>query len=155
MSLDRELVQQILPRVVHDHWGEAARSSADDSGWAQALWDVLAGTGLPWVSVPEEAGGSGGDLLDALAILWEAGRAGIPLPLSECSLLGGSLLALVGRRVPDGVLTVAPGTPSDTVLLEGSGSSWVLSGTLNRVPAATHAKQILAVARSGVEEMLC
>ena len=31
-------------------------------------WDIVADIGLPWVSIPESAGGSGGTIEDAIAV---------------------------------------------------------------------------------------
>ena len=58
--------------------------------------------------MPEAAGGSGGTLADALAVLRIAGRHAAAVPLAETGVLGGWLLA--GRRaeIPDGAVTVVP-----------------------------------------------
>jgi alkylation response protein AidB-like acyl-CoA dehydrogenase len=83
-------------------------------------WDRVAAAGLPWLSVPEEAGGSGGALTDALEVLFLAGRAAASLPLAETGPLGGWLLSLIGYALPSGPVTVIPGDSRDTVQLVGS-----------------------------------
>ena len=69
----------------------------------------MAEAGLPWISVPEEAGGEGGDLADALTVLRLAGYHGLPLPLAETGVLAGWLLAASGLRVSRVPATVASG----------------------------------------------
>ncbi len=83
---------------------------AERDGWAPAAWAAVAAVGLPWISVPETAGGQGGNLLDALAVLRVAGRQALPLPLAETGVLAGWLLAGAGLEVAAGPTTVVPGT---------------------------------------------
>src|ERR1700679_2526973 len=86
-----------------------ALRAAEHDGFAPAAWAAVAEAGLPWISVPEEAGGEGGDLADALAVLRLAGYYSLPLPLAETGVLAGWLLATSGlpaTRVPT---TVASG----------------------------------------------
>ncbi|TNY37986.1 acyl-CoA dehydrogenase family protein [Thermomonospora catenispora] len=58
-------------------------------------WAALAGLGVPAVLVPERHGGLGGDEVDLLAVLEEAGRAALAGPLVE-SLVAARLLAGLG-----------------------------------------------------------
>lgn len=81
---------------------------AEGERWAGAVWDALAEAGFPWVSVPEAAGGSGGSLVDAAALLRAAGAVGAPVPLAETGLLAGWLLASAGLALPEGPATVIP-----------------------------------------------
>jgi alkylation response protein AidB-like acyl-CoA dehydrogenase len=85
-------------------------ADAENAGWSAAAWQTAADAGLPWLSLPESAGGPGGTLADALEVLYVAGRCSAPLPLAETGLLGGWLLSLVGHPLPAGPLTVAEST---------------------------------------------
>ncbi len=76
--------------------------------------------------MPEEAGGSGGSLADAAAVLRAAGHRAAAVPLAETGWLAGRLLAEAGLSVPAGVLTAASGE------VEADGET--LRGTLRRVP---------------------
>jgi len=132
MSSVDPLVSETAARVFGDQATFSAIEQAEADGWAPAMWESVAGTGLPWVSVPAAAGGSGGTLADAVEILRIAGRHGVPLPLAETGILGGWLLAGAGLQLPSGPLTVAPNTPADTVELRDA-KVW---GHAHRVPWA-------------------
>ena len=56
---------------------------------ARPLWNDTEELGLTLASVPEEAGGGGGTLVDGLTVLRSAGRQAVPLPLAETGLLAG------------------------------------------------------------------
>lgn len=104
-SLLTDTVSEIFAAVCTDD----ALRAAERDGFAPDAWAAVAEAGLPWISVPEEAGGEGGDLADALAVLRLAGYHGLPLPLAETGVLAGWLLATSGlppARVPT---TVASG----------------------------------------------
>jgi acyl-CoA dehydrogenase len=88
--------------------GNALRAAERD-GFAPEAWSAVAEAGLPWISVPEEAGGEGGDLADALAVLRLAGYHALPLPLAETGVLAGWLLGASGLRAARVPTTVASG----------------------------------------------
>jgi acyl-CoA dehydrogenase len=96
---------------------QARADSAVVGGLPLAAWRRLTDAGVPWVSVPEELGGSGGDLADAYELLFLAGRHALPLPLAEAGPLGGWLLAAAGRTVPEGPVTVPWGAAAELVVL--------------------------------------
>jgi len=50
------------------------------------LWRALAEVGLLGIVVPEEFGGAGGDEIDLVLVLEEAGRAALPEPLAETAV---------------------------------------------------------------------
>ncbi len=101
-------------------------------------WPALLESGLALAGVPEEAGGSGGTLADAAAVLRAAGRGGAAVPLAETGWLAGRLLAEAGLPVPPGALTAASGD------VETDGRT--LTGTLRRVPWARSAHRIAVLA---------
>jgi acyl-CoA dehydrogenase len=88
---------------------------AEANRWSPEIWDAMAAAGFPWISVPEEAGGSGGSLADALAVVRAVGRHAAPVPVAETSLLGGWLAASAGFELPDGPLTVVPDPAAVTI----------------------------------------
>ena len=149
MSAVDPLLVETATRVFADVATFAAVEQAERDGWAPAMWDAISETGLAWVSVPESAGGSGGTLADAVEIVRIAGRHAVPLPLAETGLLGGWLLAGAGLEIPDGPLTVAPGTASDDLAVRDGR----LYGTAHRVPWARAVEQI-AVLVEGPEAPL-
>ena len=104
-SLLTDTVGAILTAVCTDD----ALRAAERDGFAPEIWSAVADAGLPWISVPEEAGGEGGDPADALAVLRLAGYHGLPLPLAETGVLAGWLLATSGLRAARVPATVASG----------------------------------------------
>jgi acyl-CoA dehydrogenase len=115
--------------------------AAQSDRWAPEVWNTAMAIGLPWVSVPETAGGAGGSLRDAVAMLVIAGRHAAPIPLAETGLLAGWLAASSGLSVGEGPRTVVPGRPEDDLVLRGGR----LSGTAHRVPWAGNAERIVAL----------
>src|ERR1700749_3004713 len=75
---------------------------AQATGWAENLWKALQQTGFSDVPVPEELGGAGGGVADAVALLRAAGAHAAPVPLAEAGLVGGWLLARAGLSLPRG-----------------------------------------------------
>jgi acyl-CoA dehydrogenase len=125
--------------------------AAETSGWSERLWAALVESGFPYVSVPEEAGGSGGDVADACALLTVAGRFAAPVPLAEAGLLGGWALAAGGLALPDGPLSVAVGRPGDVVELSGAPGSWRLTARVQRVPWGGRSERVALLATVGGE----
>lgn len=123
-----------------------AVQAAEGEGWAPTVWEAVAEAGFAWIGLPEDAGGSGGTLLEAAEVLRIAGAHAAPIPLAETALLGGWLLTEAGLALPDGPITMAPGLTDDTVSARSSGrGSVVLDGTVHRVPWAARAERIVAL----------
>jgi acyl-CoA dehydrogenase len=99
----------------HSRWQDVGE--AEVTGWAEGLWKALQQTGFSDVPVPEELGGSGGGVADAVQLLRSAGAHAAPVPLAEAGLVGGWLLASAGISLPTGVRTVLP--PDVTLRLDG------------------------------------
>src|ERR1700690_890988 len=139
-SLLTDTVGEIFAAVCTDD----ALRVAERDGFAPDAWAAVAEAGLPWISVPEEAGGEGGDLADALAGLRLAGSPGPPLPLAETGVLAGWLLAASGLPVARVPTTVASGP--DLLWSEGTAR-----GAVPYVAWGRAAKQgaVLAPATSG------
>jgi acyl-CoA dehydrogenase len=139
------LLEDTLDRLFTDRCGPAPRQAAEAEGWAGPCWDALSEAGLPWVGVPESAGGSGGDVLDACTLLRLAGRHAVPLPLAEGGLLGGWLLASAGLELPGGPVTMAVPSAADRLTLEND----KVNGTLARVPWGARAEVVVALVAAG------
>ena len=80
-----------------------------------------------------------------MAVLREAGRHAVPLPLAE-TFLAGWILSGSQRKVPNGPLTVAPVETRDKVGLRREGDKWILSGKARRVPFAARSARIVVLA---------
>ncbi len=144
MTVD-PLLLETAERMFADTCTHEAIERAETDGFAPGVWGAAADIGLPWIGVPESAGGAGGDLADALAVLRVAGRHGAPVPLAETGLLAGWLLAGAGLTVGSGPATVVPGRAGDSLaLVDGR-----LSGTVRGVPWARAAERVVAIVADG------
>lgn len=119
---------------------------SDPGVWDQAQWEAVADMGLPWIAVPEAAGGQGGTVHDALTVLRQAGAHAVPLPLAETGLLAGRLIARSGAEIPaaEPVTIVPPGHEGDLTL--GGGR---LHGIARQVPWARSATRLVALLAVG------
>ncbi|MGF1596816.1 MAG: acyl-CoA dehydrogenase family protein [Acidimicrobiales bacterium] len=129
-----------------------AVQAAEAHGWADGVWRAVAGAGFAWIGVDDTAGGSGGSLADACAVLRIAGAHAAPVPLAETGILGGWLLADAGLPLPDGPVTVAPGVgDDDLVATDAGGGSVGLDGAVHRVPWAARVDRIVLLVPVGDE----
>jgi alkylation response protein AidB-like acyl-CoA dehydrogenase len=108
---------------------------------AHRSWKDVAGLGFTALAVPEELGGSGGDLRDAAIVVAEAARWHLPLPIAEANFLAGPLLAAAGVELPDGILTAVAGP----VAADPAGR---LSGTVRDVPWLRDADYLVTLAET-------
>ncbi|MCP3939138.1 MAG: acyl-CoA dehydrogenase [Actinomycetia bacterium] len=141
-ALITETADRLFGRLcTHD-----AVQAAEEGGGAPEIWEAFTETGFAWISLPEEAGGSGGTLEDALEVLRLAGYHAAPIPAAENGILGGWLLASAGLELPEGIVTVAPGTARDTLKVADDGT---VTGSVEMVPWGRGAER-LAVVCGGV-----
>ena len=112
---------------------------AEADGWAPNLWKVLQQTGFSDVPIPEELGGAGGSVADAVQLLRAAGAHAAPVPLAEAGLVGGWLLASVSIPVPNGVRTIL--LPGHELRLDRDR----LSGTASAIPWGRDAEHVIGL----------
>ena len=137
-----ELITDTADKLFAETCGHEAVQAAEANGGAPEIWAAFAETGFPWISIDEDAGGSGGALIDALEVLRIVGYHAAPIPAAETGVLGGWLLASAGHELPEGVVTVVPGAKGDTVSATVAGDTATLSGTASRVPWGRAAERI-------------
>ena len=136
--------KECTPADIRDAWSSVL-------GWSRPRWTSLAEMGVAGITVPEEYGGLGLDLLDVVLLLEEAGRAGLPEPLLETVALGVPVLVdapgeqgevLRSRWLPaiaDGGVTIAVGMSSMPAVPHAEGADLLLlerEGDLHAVPSA-------------------
>lgn len=139
MSDIRNDLLDTVDRICEKHCTREVLVGAERGEWPTALWNALEETGLVGALLPEEAGGSGIDFADAMAILRRTAYHTVPLPLAE-TLLAGRLLLSSGLQVPSGALTVVP--PGAQPLRIGQDAIATVTGEAVRVPwgiACAHA----------------
>ena len=136
------LLVETVDRLLDEVCTYAVVEQAEYDGWCAPAWDALAEAGFTRLSIPETAGGSGGSLGDAMAVLRAIGAHAAPVPLAETAVLGGWLLARAGLTLPDGPITVVPDGDA-LVVTDGR-----VTGRAT-VPWARRSAAIVAIARSG------
>lgn len=112
---------------------------AGNTGRGDEKWSQIRDLGLDGVGLPEEQGGSGGELADLVVAIRELGRAGLATPIVEASCAAFA----TGRRVPDGYDTVAV---AERVTAQGAR----LTADLGHVPFATDARRLVVCTPAGV-----
>jgi acyl-CoA dehydrogenase len=144
-----KLLAQTCAALFGDHGDELA------GPWDERLWRALGEAGLPLISVPEGAGGSGGSLEQAAVVLSSAGEHAASVPLAETSLLGGWLLAEAGLPIPAGplVAVLATGTQGaggpGAIRVEQVPGGWSVRGRLPRVGWGRVAQRVVVLAAAG------
>ena len=133
MDSTSDMLRETATRLFQEHCTTKVLRESEQGVWPAAAWRAVEEAGLHRALVPEDAGGFGVAVPDALGLLRVAGEQALPLPLAE-TMLAGWLLAGVGLEVPDGPLTVAPVAPGETLQLAREGSGWRLDGVATRVP---------------------
>ncbi|PZH18837.1 hypothetical protein C1I97_03200 [Streptomyces sp. NTH33] len=136
-------ITEALTQAVTDACGRHPSSAdpAEAAEWNAPLWSALDQIGIALLTVPEERGGPGGDLLTAAAVLEVLGEHSATVPLAETALQAAWLLAECDAPIPAGPMAAAVGGPRLS-LIEESGA-WVLDGELARVPWARHADHLV------------
>jgi acyl-CoA dehydrogenase len=130
-----EMLGETADRLFRAHCDTATRRAADQGKWPAALWAAIEEAGLHRALVPEEAGGFGVAVADALSLLRVAGAFAVPVPLAE-TMLASRLLASASLAIPDGPLSIAPARDGESVTMTPVDGGWRVSGTLTRIPWA-------------------
>jgi acyl-CoA dehydrogenase len=120
-------------------WDDHSRST-ETSGMDPSLWNQVEELGFPFIGLPEEAGGSGGSTDDLLVLLQMTGHYAVPLPVAETALAGW-ITAASGATLEPGAATIVPGSPKDTLRIDGGR----LYGTAHAVPWARDARRIVTI----------
>jgi acyl-CoA dehydrogenase len=115
----------------------------DGAEWNPALWSALDDIGITLLSVPEELGGSGGDLATAAAVLEVLGEHCAMVPFAETALQAAWLLAECSAPIPAGPMAAAVGGSGVSLVAESG--AWLLDGELSRVPWGRHADHMVVL----------
>lgn len=144
-----DMLREATARLFADILTPAARAAAAEGGLPQALWSAVEELGLPSAMLPEEAGGFGIPIADALSLIAVAGEYALPLPLAD-TMLAGFLLTKARLNVPLGPMAVAQGAEV-TVAADGrvTGRAW-------GVPWGRHVRAIAILAEAdGTPFVVC
>src|SRR5215213_7697125 len=127
---DQDLVVETVRDILSGH--EPFVLTAERP-WDAGLWTALAEAGLTGVGLPEEAGGSGGELADAVAIVRTLAAGAAAVPVAEQLLVAAPAVLAAGLPVPsvESPVSVAV-APAVTATADGDGR-FLLSGTATGV----------------------
>lgn len=143
--------------------------ASDPTGRSPKLWKGLAELGVVGLTTPEAFGGLGGNEIDLVLLLEEAGRAALPEPIVETTAVGVPMLREVGGdlaaewlpRVASGEAILAVGIEgaaltdahvADVVLVPGDGGVDAVRPsdlTLTPLPSIDATRRVFAFDRSG------
>ena len=122
---DQDLVVETVRDILSGH--EPFVLTAERR-WDEGLWSALAEAGLTGVGLPEEAGGSGGELADAVAIVRTLASGAAGVPVAEQLLVAGPAVIAAGLPLPPVEEPLTFGI-ADAVAATPSGDGWALTGT--------------------------
>jgi hypothetical protein len=144
------LVQESAGRLFAHLATPALINAAEAGTFPAELWDAVEKAGFTdaLAAAAEQPGDLAG-IADAAAILREAGRFAVPLPLAE-TMLARWLLAGAGIDPPEGPLTFLPVDRGANLVLRREQSGWRLSGRVAGVPWGRDARAVVALAEGEV-----
>src|SRR4051794_2007350 len=145
---DQDLVVETVRDILAGH--EPFVLTAQRS-WDDGLWADLAAAGLTGVGLPEDAGGSGGELADAVAVVATLAAGAGAVPVAEQLLVAGPALvaAAVEHTTVDEPLTVAlaPAVRAEASDDGDGPGRFLLTGTATEVPWAGVASRVAVLAQ--------
>ena len=147
LSEHQILIQDTLNRILKDLCQKETVDAAENGEFPSALWEALSETGLTLTGLPEEYGGSGGDLSDALLVMKGAGRFSAPIPIAE-NFLSRVLCCEFGLSAPKGIATFCD--ESFSITPDGE-----LSGSSSQTAFGRWSETVVLIAKHGDENYLC
>jgi acyl-CoA dehydrogenase len=144
-AMEKETRQMFIDTAARLFAARATREVINDfetGTWPADLWHEVEATGLPWAAVPANVGGAGGTIGDLAAVLREAGRHAVPLPLAETAL-GAMIVAQAGLTPPKGPLALVIADVGSSVRIDGG----KVTGRARRVAFASVADNIVVVSQ--------
>ena len=169
LTPEQEMLRETVRGVCEQHAPlTVVRELEDDPvGYPEKLWAQLAGLDLCGLLLPDEHGGAGMSMLDAVIVYEELGRSVAPVPHFVSTVISGGVLARAGTaeqqrewlpRVAAGEVIVSPawlepehgfGPAGVQLRAEADGDGYRLNGTKRHVAFAAAADRLLVLARTG------
>ena len=112
------------------------------AGVDSAVWSVLADAGFTGIGIPEDRGGSGGTLAEALTVVSAAVTGGALTMLIEHTVLAGWLAARCDISLGAHTATIAHARPGTAVREAGAGGP-VLDGSVRAVVHGADADRLV------------
>ena len=144
------LVQESAARLFADLATPAFINSAEAGTFPMELWDAVEKAGFAdALAAAAERPADLGGIANAAAILHEAGRFAVPLPLAE-TMIARWLLASAGVDAPQGPLAFLPIERGVDLALRREAKGWRLAARVASVPWARQARAIVVLAEGQV-----
>jgi acyl-CoA dehydrogenase len=147
----REAVGQIIEAGERDQLEVTVALHRDGD---PELWNRLAEAGMTAVGVAEEAGGSGGTLLEACDVVAVLAQSAAQVPLAEHLLVALPVVIDAGLARPDPGRPVTCALGGDLEVVNDADGAY-LRGSVRRVPWGRFADLVLLEASRGDERVLC
>jgi acyl-CoA dehydrogenase len=147
---DQDLVVETVRDILAKHEPFVL---TEERRWDAGLWSALAEAGLSGVGLPEEAGGSGGELADAVAIVRTLASGAAAVPLAEQLLVAGPAVIAAGLTLPPVEEPLTFGI-AEAVAASPEGTGWTLTGTANDLAWAGVAAHVALLATGPDGEVL-
>lgn len=148
MSELRQLLLESTGRLLAQHCTKEVILAAESGTWPAALWDALTEAGITTGVLPEDRGGSGLSIGEALRVAGPAAACSAPVPLGE-TLVASWLATSAGLALPAGPATIAPAAVREHPALQRRGNAWHFAGALRRIPYGRDAAAVVLCASSG------
>lgn len=144
LSEEQQMLKSMLCKFLDNDWSfKILRDLEENKKTLDAgTYKQLVEMGLTGITIPEEYGGTGGNLLDEVIVLEELGRMLVPSPLIDTALASAILLRFSPEKEGFELLSqLATGERLVTCLFSqnllksiDSGKNVTLSGVINQVP---------------------
>jgi alkylation response protein AidB-like acyl-CoA dehydrogenase len=164
-SEDQRLLAQTAERFVAEHYahGDWRKVADSDSGFSEARWRDFADLGWLGLGIPEDCGGYGGSLADALTVVTELAKGLATEPIVSTTIIGAHLLRSASEAVRPCVADIVSGQlrlawahderpePARPWALATSARAirggWQIEGAKALVEDAPHAHRLIVSAR--------
>lgn len=133
----KEIFESTLQRILTDNVPAEAVIAAEQTGWSQAIWDVLEESGFTLAVSPEAVGGAGASWEDMSGVIQLCGQYALPVPLPE-AILSNWLLGACGLEPLSGPLSFSI---DNDLVFDGT----QLSGVVKQIPWGRHVSHVVVI----------
>jgi acyl-CoA dehydrogenase len=147
MSEIRKMLVETANKILKDFCTKVVVIEAEKGIWPVELWNVLEETGMTLAGIPEEMGGVGGDVGDAMSLIQLSGKYAAPIPLAE-SFIANWLLGLSEQSIHSEAVTVGPVRKDDRVIFSKTTGGWIVTGQLRDIPWARAVKELVVLGKT-------
>ncbi|MFJ7730028.1 acyl-CoA dehydrogenase family protein [Neobacillus sp. NPDC097160] len=147
MNKISQIIQETTEKIMKDLCTKEVVEAAEQGIFPTELWQTLVETGMTTIGIPEESGGTGGSLADALTFLRIAAQFSASIPIAE-TFVANWLLSKIGLPLLDKTTTIASFQYGNLITFNEASGGWTISGSAHDVPFARYAEAILVIGQS-------